>query len=152
MRYSEIIDERLLNEQAFPLKDIRNRLMALNDQINQHILLVLSCKEDTIYINHWKNEILAWLTNIYNMKIKTKGTPSIPISLYTHYMWNGPFGEHAESTMTDMIAQLYRAKPDIVRNDRSIGELVKLLQQFHHDAAIVIQNHGDIDGLVQSLK
>lgn len=139
-----------VHEHAFPLSEVRSKLMDRTYQINRHLLLLLAFLP-TRERNHWKSELRRWLREIGNWRTRQKGNPPVSAALYLDYLWRGPFEGHATETIENLLRELQHDKPDLTRTQTPVADLAIRLEQWHQQVGARIAAKQPIDDLIGEL-
>lgn len=99
MKYIESITAPLLEMQLFEMvfsrKEVANKIIALQDVIAEHVLLINLVSDNTA-VQHWRHELNNWLSTINGYYIPTKS--KLSSEKYFDLLWRGHFED------TDIVA------------------------------------------------
>lgn len=147
MRFFEVIvdwalDTKLM-EMAFERKSIIKKCRDLSMQIASHMVKVAVCPDD-INVNHWKNEIHGWLSDIDNMVFNNKKK----LSGHDYYKLLfvepcGTLGE-VEQLIDNMVRHRSLTKTMVTAN---IPVAFETIEKAYHNISFDIanKNYGHID-------
>lgn len=106
--------------------------------------------EPTIARNHWKSEILGFLTPFEGVRVKS-GNHSLKAKSYFREIWDGPVEPDGPGYVAKVVSRLAEAKPDLHRNAKTIEDLVEEIKAFHLAIGQAIETGRPIHPIVLAL-
>src|SRR5208283_4948601 len=130
MRIDEILATQPLLEMSYSRKKAETVITGLEKPINDHLLKLLVVDDDQV--NHWVDELLEWLDEVAEIRLKHGNRPG-PASFYYRILFDEPFGGTGTTNIARRIRRLERQGYNVRRGtdvDMVLGRLRKFHQTF----------------------
>jgi hypothetical protein len=131
MRIDEILSTQPLLEMSYSRKKAETVITGLEKPINDHLLKLLVVDDD--HVNHWVDELLEWLDEVAEIRLKPDNKPG-PAAFYYRILFDEPFGGTGTTNVARRIRRLER-QGDNVRMGTDLDTVVGRLRKFHQTFA-----------------
>jgi len=115
MRIDEILATQPLLEMSYSRKKAETVITGLEKPINDHLLRLLVVDDDQV--NHWVDELLEWLDEVAEIRLKPDNRPG-PASFYYRILFDDPFGGTGTTNIARRIRRLERQGHNVRRGSR----------------------------------
>jgi hypothetical protein len=126
MPLDQIVSD-LLPEMAYSEKKAEVIITGLEYPLNNHLLKLLAVPSDERL--HWKNEVLAWLTQIAAIRLKPANKPG-SAQFYFNILFEEPFGGVEIANVAARL-ELLRLQYGRLAPEARPEELARRLRDFH---------------------
>ena len=129
MRIHEILSDKPLFEMSYSRKKAELMVSSLEKPINDHLLKLLVV-DDNQNRDHWTNELLEWLDEVAEIRLKSDNkTP--PAFFYYRNLYEEPFGGEGvgETNLARRIRRLERQ--GYALRDVDLNDVLERLRRFH---------------------
>ena len=121
-----------LQEMPRPRKALGRIAESLQDQINEHLIMLLVVRDRDEAHAHWAGEVAGWLFKIARIRVDGKGRPE-KRRFYYDRLWGWGFSDDTDATLRAMIQDVGERYP--LRQDVQVGEIARRLEAFHSEFA-----------------
>jgi hypothetical protein len=129
MRVHEILSTEPLPVMSYSRKKAESVITGLEKPINDHLLKLLVV-EDAQNPEHWTEELLEWLDEVAEIRLKPDNK-SGPASFYYRILFDEPFGGTGVVNIARRIRRLERQ--GYTMRDAELDIVLQRLRQFHEE-------------------
>jgi hypothetical protein len=128
MRVHEILSTEPLPVMSYSRKKAESVITGLEKTINDHLLKLLVVEDDQSP-EHWTNELLEWLDEVAEIRLKPENKTG-QTSFYYRILFDEPFGGTGVLNVARRIRRLERQGYKV--RDADLDNVLQQLRQFHN--------------------
>jgi len=139
-----------LLEMAFSKEKIEQRVTALEEIINIHLIKLFGVVADDGLRNHWKKELKAFYRKISRMVWKNTNK-TLNANFYYNILYEEPFGGTEERNIKSILEIDIIQETGYMKNNETIQNINEKMKNFHKNIAIALETNQNFDHIFINL-